>query len=173
MVGKYKGFAARALKENPSMTTTHCFIHREALVAKTCGEDITMVMNQVVKMVNFIKSRPLKCRVFEQLCAQSNAAYTSLLLHTEVRWLSRGRVLERFLSLKKELLAFFLEEKQETFANLLKDDMWILKVAYLTDIFGKLNVLNSSMQGRQETVVSLTNKIKGFLKKTEVLEGFS
>ena len=111
--------------------------------------------------------------MFEQLCAQSNAAYTSLLLHTEVRWLSRGRVLERFLSLKKELLAFFLEEKQETFANLLKDDMWILKVAYLTDIFGKFNVLNSSMQGKQETVVSSTNRIKGFLKKTEVLEGFS
>ncbi|XP_068227309.1 zinc finger MYM-type protein 6-like [Palaemon carinicauda] len=28
MIGKYKGFITRALKENPSLITTHCFLHR-------------------------------------------------------------------------------------------------------------------------------------------------
>ncbi|XP_068208336.1 zinc finger BED domain-containing protein 5-like [Palaemon carinicauda] len=50
MIGKYKDFITRALKENPSIITTHCFLHREALVAKTCGEELTEVLNQAVKM---------------------------------------------------------------------------------------------------------------------------
>ncbi|XP_068206166.1 protein FAM200C-like [Palaemon carinicauda] len=50
MIGKYKGFITRALKENPSIIITHCFLHSEALVAKTCGEELTEVLNQAVKM---------------------------------------------------------------------------------------------------------------------------
>ena len=106
MSGKIKGFTARALNENPSIIITHCFLHREALVVKACNQDFAEVFNQVVKMVNYMKSRPLKCRIFEQLCRATDAAHTSLLLHTEVRWLSRGRVLNRFLELKEQVKTF-------------------------------------------------------------------
>ena len=34
--------------------TTHCFIHREALVAKTLKDEVKLVLNQVVKMVNYV-----------------------------------------------------------------------------------------------------------------------
>lgn len=165
MSGRYKGFSARVLKENPSIITTHCFLHREALVAKTCGEELTTVLNQTVKMVNYIKSRPLKCRVFEKLCLEMGSAYTSLLLHTDVRWLSRGRVLNRVLQLKEELAALFKAEKQETFLELLLNDSWCLKLSYLADVCNKLNELNISMQGRKETIVSCTNKMTGFKRK--------
>lgn len=165
MTGKYKGFIARALQENGSLIITHCFLHREALVGKNCGEQFAEVINQVVKMINYIKSRPLKCRLFEKICCEMDAPYISLLLHTEVRWLSRGKVLNRVLTLKEELKVFFENEKHDEFSRLLQNDDWCLQLSYLSDIFSKLNELNTSMQGRQETIVSSTNKMKGFMRK--------
>ncbi|XP_063587861.1 zinc finger MYM-type protein 6-like [Penaeus indicus] len=41
-----------------------------------------------------------------------------------VRWLSRGRVLNRVLELKEQLIAFFTSEKQDTFYKLLQNYDW-------------------------------------------------
>lgn len=62
MVGSIKGFVSLAKRENSDIITTHCFLHREVLVGKTLGSDLKEVLNKVVKMVNYIKSRPLKSR---------------------------------------------------------------------------------------------------------------
>ena len=56
MVGKYKGFVAHVKNVNPNIMSIHCMIHREALMAKVLPENLQLVMDQVVKMVNFIKS---------------------------------------------------------------------------------------------------------------------
>ena len=37
-------------------------------MAKTLGTKLKEVFDQVVEMVNFIKTRPVKARVFELLC---------------------------------------------------------------------------------------------------------
>ena len=95
MVGSIKGFVSLAKRENSDIITTHCFLHREVLVGKTLGSDLKKVLNKVVKMVNYIKSRPLKSRLFAKLCKEMGANYANLLLHTEVRWLSRGKALSR------------------------------------------------------------------------------
>ncbi|KAK8372109.1 hypothetical protein O3P69_016155, partial [Scylla paramamosain] len=55
-----------------------------ALVAKTIGNDLKSVLEKVVKMVNFIKSRPLKTRLFAKLCEEVEAKHVNLLLHTEL-----------------------------------------------------------------------------------------
>ena len=62
--------------------------------------------NQVKEMVNFIKPRPLKSRIFELLCKDMNSHYARLLVHTEVRWLSKGNVLSRVIGFRKELHIF-------------------------------------------------------------------
>ena len=49
----------------------------------------------VIKCVNYITARPLNQRLFSCLCDEMGADHTGLLLHTEVRWLSCGRVLKR------------------------------------------------------------------------------
>ena len=169
MVGCLKGFTALVKeKQNPGIITTHCFLHREALIAKTLGVELKQVLNQVVEMVNFIKSRPLKSRLFEQVCIDMDAQHRRLLLHTEVRWLSRGKVLQRVHELREELLAFFEELNHKIFSEYLKSEFWICCLAYLVDIFQHLNSLNKSMQGKNENILTSTDKMKAFQKKIAI-----
>ena len=68
------------------------FLHREVLVAKTVRSDLKKVLDTSGKMVNFIKSRPLNSRLFQILCKEMGTELKSLLMHTKVCWLNRGKV---------------------------------------------------------------------------------
>ena len=61
---------------------------------------------------------------------------------SDVRWLSKGKVLDRFFS----LLPHFLKEKRQNFPEL-SSATWLLDVAFLSDITGHLNQLNLKLQG--------------------------
>lgn len=76
--------------------STACYITKHGPVKKLY-EDLGNTLATVIKVVNFIKSRPCNKRLFAQLC--ENEALQTLLLHTEVRWLSRGHMLVRFMEL--------------------------------------------------------------------------
>uniref|UniRef100_A0A8C4RVL9 SCAN domain-containing protein 3-like n=1 Tax=Erpetoichthys calabaricus TaxID=27687 RepID=A0A8C4RVL9_ERPCA len=166
MTGKMRGFTAFAKRENPNIITTHCFIHREALVSKTLGTELQSVLDQVIKIVNFIKVHPVKCRLFEKLCKDMGSEHYTLLMHTEVRWLSRGKVLSRVYELRDELRQFFLNEQANNeFVTLLADPTWCSKLAYLVDIFEVLNALNSGMQGNDSNILSVTDKLQAFRRK--------
>ncbi|GFS84105.1 SCAN domain-containing protein 3 [Trichonephila clavipes] len=165
MTGHLKGFVAHVKELNEDILVTHCFLHREALVTKILPADLKIVLEQCVKMVNYIKSRPLKSRLFSKLCQAMEAKYESLLLHTEVRWLSRGKVISRVLKLKDEMKIFFEQSKNYEFVHLLEDQIWCTKLAYLSDIFVIFNNINSSMQGPNENILNSTDKLVGFKNK--------
>jgi len=165
MVGSLNGFVALAKRCNANIKSTHCFLHREALVSKTIGDELKAVLDDVVKMVNYIKSRPVKSRLFTKLCDDMDASHTTLILHTEVRWLSRGRVLSRVLELKDEMLAFFRSQNLENFIDMFNNDVWCAKLAYLADIFMQLNKVNASMQGRNENILSASDKLRALIQK--------
>ena len=135
MVGCIKGLVSFIKKKNENVIVTHCFLHREALMSKTLGENLREVLDEVVKMVNFIKVRPAKSRLFEKICTNMDSQHKRLLLHTDVRWLSRGKVVTRVHELRQELLAFFEAMKQSHFCDLLQCKFWIAKLQYLADIF--------------------------------------
>ncbi|GFX90684.1 SCAN domain-containing protein 3 [Trichonephila clavipes] len=165
MSGHLKGFVAHVKELNEDILVTHCFVHREALVTKFLPSDLKIVLEQCVKMVNYIKSRPLKSRLFSKLCQAMEAKYESLLLHTEVRWLSRGKVISRVLKLKDQMKIFFEQNKNYEFVHLLEDKIWCTKLAYLSDIFVIFNNINSSMQGPNENILNSTDKLVGFKKQ--------
>jgi hypothetical protein len=138
------------------------------LIAKTIGPELKLVLDLVVKMVNFIKQRPLKSRILAKLCESMESPHVKLLLHTEVRWLSRGKVLSRFYELREEILIFFTLEKMEEFADVLKNQLWCSKLAYLADIFLQLNIVNTSMQGPNENILTSTDKMCALVKKIQI-----
>ena len=120
MVGCMKGLTSFVKKQNANVVVTHCFLHREALMAKTLGDKTSgEVLNQAVKLVNYIKTRPVKSRLFKQLCSNMDSQHRRLCLHIEVRWLSKGKVLNRVYELRLELLKFFEEMKKNHFCELL------------------------------------------------------
>ncbi|KAL4148808.1 hypothetical protein QTP88_002960 [Uroleucon formosanum] len=154
----------RMLEVSPNATWTHCNIHREVLVSKNLPDNLKILLNTSVKIVNFIKTRPLQSRLFEKLCEEMGSSHKSFLLHTEVRWLSRGKVLTRLVELREEV-PLFLKEKTDLAKSLYNED-FILKLTYLADIFSKLNELNLYLQGTQGAdIFAVHEKIRGFMKK--------
>jgi hypothetical protein len=63
-------------------------------------------MDLVVKVVNQIIIRPLFHRKFQNLLQGLNAQYGDIIYWSNIRWLSRGKVLKRFYELKNEIILF-------------------------------------------------------------------
>ena len=89
-------------------------------------------MEVVVKCVNKIRAKSLNRREFRQFLEDIGQHYGELLLHCEVRWLSKGMVLSRFWSLKDSVHQFLTEinELSEERKYLL-DDEWLNDLAFL------------------------------------------
>ena len=147
-------------------------MYREALVAQTVGDDLRRVIDEVIQMVNYIKIRPLKLRLFYQIFEEIGARFKTILLLILVRWLSRGRMLCRVFELKDIMLKFFEENHQNEFCNLIQNEVWCNKLAYLSDVFEHLNRFNTSTQGRAENILASIEKICTMRDKKEILNCF-
>ena len=71
----------------------HSIIHQESL----CKSSLKLkhVMDPVVHAVNSIRARGLKHRQFRSFLEDIKADFTDLLYHTNVHWLSMGKVLKK------------------------------------------------------------------------------
>jgi hypothetical protein len=86
----------------------HCIIHQQALCSKLIN--LESVMNIVVWTVNFIRRSALNHRQFQQFLLESEAECGEMLCHTEIRWLSRRKLLKRFFELCHEIEIFLAEK---------------------------------------------------------------
>ncbi|XP_073711553.1 zinc finger MYM-type protein 6-like [Misgurnus anguillicaudatus] len=164
MAGLKSGLIALVRQVVPDVLWTHCMLHRESLVAKELSVEFADVMESVVKAVNFIKRSALQTRLFAALCEAAGEEHTTLLYHSDVRWLSRGSVLSRVFELRASIHEFLRQHCTDLAAKF-NDKTWLTQLAYLADVFSELNRLNKSMQGCNTHAIQLYDKMDSLQKK--------
>ncbi|KAF2365553.1 hypothetical protein FHG87_003691 [Trinorchestia longiramus] len=137
------GFGALVKADAPHIIVTHCILHRHALATKTLPPKLAEVL-KIVDCVNYMQSSALRHRIFSELCKEMGSEFEVLLYHSNIRWLSRGQVLNRVFAVRVEL-ALFLQEHQHCHAYCFKNSEFILILEHLADIFAALNHLNHKM----------------------------
>ena len=116
----------------------HCLTHQENLCAKRLS--FFNVTVPIIKLINFIKSHALNHREFKEFLKDLEAEYGDLVFNTEVRWLSRGKMLKRVYNLKSEIKTF-LDIKKYDFPYF-DNKEWKRDFGSLVDITQHLNDLN-------------------------------
>jgi len=146
MVGKNIGFVGLLRKSDINVPAIHCIIHQEEAL---CGKIMKFdnIMNTVFKITNLIRggNHSLNHRNFIKFLEELDCEYGDLLLHTDVRWLSRGKCLERFFYLRKEIFNFLktnITTDTTYFESQLVDKQFLCSLEFLTDISQHLNKLN-------------------------------
>jgi hypothetical protein len=64
-----------------------------------------------------------------------------------------------------EKLALFLEDENQEITEYFRSETFLLKLAYLSDISGEFNLLNTSMQGYDTNILVLSDKVNALLGK--------
>ncbi|GBN01635.1 Zinc finger BED domain-containing protein 5 [Araneus ventricosus] len=102
-------------------SSVHCILHQHALTMKKMPPFKKEALSETVKIINFIKSRPKNNRLFRILCGDMESLHTSLLLHTEIRWLFRDKSLIRLFELRNEV-GIFLRDNDFVLGEKLYDE---------------------------------------------------
>ncbi|UYV81096.1 EPM2AIP1 [Cordylochernes scorpioides] len=163
MSGKDKGVVALVSKavENDGGSkplVLHCILHQQSLCGKCL--DMSDVLKPVISTVNFIRSFGLNHRQFRQFIAEIGE--TDLPYHTAVRWLSCGKVLQRFFELRA-VIEIFLNEKHRPLTELQNNACHTTETEFPID-FGieTLSALKINFDTRFSDFDAIANQIKIF-----------
>lgn len=167
MLGCRSGFQTLVKQKSPHVIGTHCTIHRQALMVKTMPAELKNVLNEVITAVNFIKYNALNSRLFSELCKESDSEFETLLFHSNVRWLSKGKVLKRVFILREEMQQFLQDAKPDMHAKF-SDVRFLICLSFLVDIFDSVNSINLALQGKEITVLHCHEKLTAFNMKLKL-----
>ncbi|XP_029698683.1 general transcription factor II-I repeat domain-containing protein 2-like [Takifugu rubripes] len=166
------GFRRRCGRKLQVNLVYHCITHQEAL----CGKALQMehVMSSMKRVVNFIRAKGLNHRQFKSFLEELDLEYRDVPYHTEVRWPSRGKVLNRCFELREEICQFMENKGKDT--TELRDKTFLCELAFLSDIVSHLDVLNLQLQGRGHIITDMYAAVRAFktklcLWKTQMLQG--
>ena len=170
MLGHKSGFQTLVKGKSPSIIGSHCMIHRQALIMKNIPELLKNVLNDVIKTINTIKATALNSRLFTLLCEENDSDFKTLLLHTQVRWLSKGKAQKRVYILRKEISELLTNStaKDPTLRENFSNNQWIAALAFLVDIFEAFNVVNKLLQGNDTNVIHCKDKMTAFSMKLDL-----
>ena len=167
MIGKRGGVAAlikqdAEANENMNFSTFHCILHQQVLCTKVLS-GLQHVMAVIVRIVNYIKSNSLNHRQFQTLLDELETEFGDVVYYCEVRWLSRANMLKRVFALRKEI-EIFMKSKGKPVQEFQSIE-WMRDFAFLVNITGHLNQLNTRLQGKDQLVHNLYDSVKGFQAK--------
>ena len=139
-------------------------LHREALASQCFNIELSQVVEEIVKVINYVKTSGVRSHIFSKLCDDLETPHKHLLFHATTQWLWLRNAFARVFELRQELLTFLRLEKHTRAGSFQKTD-FLLKFSYFCDIFEKLNKLNVSMQGNDANILELSDKIEAFVRK--------
>ncbi|XP_043914064.1 zinc finger BED domain-containing protein 5-like [Protopterus annectens] len=103
MSGIYSGLRGLVMKVAPNISWSHCCIHRQSLACKNLPGELKLVLDEAVKVVNFIKSKSTNSRIFKALCEEMMSPHSTLLLHTENSSITIFNVSDKIESMIKKI----------------------------------------------------------------------
>ncbi|KAL0849830.1 hypothetical protein ABMA28_011769 [Loxostege sticticalis] len=112
----------------------------KALAVRTLPPDLLNTLSDIVKIVNHIRGSATNSRF--------------------VRWLSRGKVLSRVYELREEIGLFYENprtQKEKEYYVKIKDQTFVLKMAYLADFFTEINNLRCALSETELNIIKLAN----------------
>ena len=127
-----------------------------------------------ISAINFVKANALHQSLFQKLCEGED--HQTPLLHTKVRWLSKGNSLVHLAELWDMVLIFVhhmetnahskkLKCKAETLFSALNNSNTKARIIYLDDLFEHVNLLNKTLQGQNTNLVDCAEKVCYFFNK--------
>lgn len=167
MTGKNGGLVGQLKRHGFVIENFHCIIHQAALASKFLSD--CSAMKTAEKIINNIRGghHSVTHRKFKKFLKNKNASHSDLKMFTEVRWLSRGYCLNRLFDLKEDITEFLeTENMEEEYYYFLKDDEFILDLAFLADTTSLLNKFNLELQGKGKNIYDLYKTVFNF--KTEL-----
>uniref|UniRef100_A0A8C1XSL1 Uncharacterized protein n=1 Tax=Cyprinus carpio TaxID=7962 RepID=A0A8C1XSL1_CYPCA len=130
------------------------------MLGKTTGEDIFNVVD------SFSRNTRWTGRCAHTYARKAEALHPQLRLHTDVRWLSRGKTLQRLFELREQV-GDFLSEHLHPLSALLKDFNWLAHLAYLAEFFLAADTV-STLQTVQTHMSKLSSEFKSYFPNIEV-----
>ncbi|XP_076054430.1 zinc finger BED domain-containing protein 5-like [Oratosquilla oratoria] len=164
MRGLRSGFVTKVKERNPSVMSTHCILHREALASRTLPVEMMDVLNVAIKIVNFVKAGALNSRLFKLLCKDMESEHEALLFHTNVRWLSKGNMLGRLYELREEVEIFLDSQQKVDLYDKFQSEGFHATLAHLVDIFEALN----ASKGKNINILVHHDTIRTFMAKLDL-----
>ena len=169
----FTGWIQEKIQEEDAgeLTVYHCIIHQEAL----CGKALQMehVMSTIKPVVYFIRAKGLNHLQFKSFLEKLDSEYRDMSYHTEVRWLSRGKVLNRCFEIREEICQFMESKVKDT--TELKDKKFLCELAFLSDIVSHLDALSLQLQAWGHIITDMYAAVRAFktklsLWKTQMLQ---
>ncbi|XP_034935027.1 general transcription factor II-I repeat domain-containing protein 2A-like [Chelonus insularis] len=164
MTGNQNGFLAKCRnnKKFPFFNVYHCIIHQQVLCVKTLK--INDVIDEVVTIINFIRGRALNHRRLKQLIKDMDETSdkSDVIYYTEMRWLSKANMLQRFANLLPINREFLLTKEKEEQVNKLHDFKWLSLSMYAVDLTLIINSINKKLQGKCKVVWDQIQVIRDF-----------
>ncbi|XP_042898405.1 protein FAM200C-like [Parasteatoda tepidariorum] len=165
MSGRHTGLLAHLKKEVLMVITIHCVIHCQHFPAKNLSGALHDNLQFVISGINEIKADSLNDCLFRELCRENDEDFERLLLHTDVRWLSKGNCLRCFFE-SFDSVTEFLDTTDPVLSESLKQ--FKFETSYLTDIFEKMYEINVKLQGNKVNIIRTKEIMCSFIAKFDI-----
>lgn len=105
IMGKKNDCLKLMKEEDPEILLMHCVIRMENLVAKNISPVPNEVLRSIIKCINAVSANS-KYEHLQLFWEKQNADHLRLLLHNEIRWLSKENCMKRFIKLFDTLISY-------------------------------------------------------------------